>query len=235
MEILMKLMPILIAILVIFAIGNAQEETEYTLGDYQSDHMHEEHKISDYTQRSFFLMHDTNRDNELDRTELEALYSTHATTEVSDITKELVQGILERYDQDGDGALSADEYAAAARGKQEGEQDNQQHQQQQYQQPQNGDHSPLERDFVHKSRNERLSRANKMDMLRRQHPIDPSRPHPPPPRGPYHMQQQQQQWQQQQNEQQQQYQPPPQQQQQQQNEQPPQAAKIPNKFSKKQN
>lgn len=87
---------------------------DYTMHQFEKDHMKEDHQVDEFTERSFFKMHDLDGDNHLDAFELEALYSFHGSgDEVTDSTKELVRHLLDTHDFNGDNRLDEDEYLKA--------------------------------------------------------------------------------------------------------------------------
>jgi len=86
----------------------------YSMRDFERDHMKDDHHVDEFTERSFFKMHDSDGDNTLDAGELEGLYSFHGSgDEVSDTTRELVRQLLDAHDFNGDGRLSEEEYLHA--------------------------------------------------------------------------------------------------------------------------
>lgn len=84
--------------------------------------MHTEHHIDSFDLESFFKLHDLNMDGYWDVPEIEAVYGLHHHSVKEKIPQpELIQGrtkmivdkVLQRLDQDGDGKISQEEYVKA--------------------------------------------------------------------------------------------------------------------------
>jgi len=89
-----------------------------TIQQYAQRHMASEHHIDSFDIRSFFQLHDLNRNGFWDRDEIEAVYGVHHIHSQRQSTDELahqekadhvVKGVLERLDLDGDGRITAEE------------------------------------------------------------------------------------------------------------------------------
>ena len=76
--------------------------------------MREAHNVDDYTLPTFFKLHDANNDRLLDRRELAVLYGGHdIDVDLETLEINIVQPILDKFDSNGDGKLSVQEYQAA--------------------------------------------------------------------------------------------------------------------------
>ncbi|KAJ3516254.1 hypothetical protein NLJ89_g1235 [Agrocybe chaxingu] len=95
--------------------GPAQGET---IEQYAQRHMTSEHHIDSFDTRSFFQLHDLNRNGIWDKDEIEAIYGVHhvysqkkSKDEIEHQKKadHIVKSVLERLDLNGDGVVSAEE------------------------------------------------------------------------------------------------------------------------------
>ncbi|KAF8963956.1 precursor to secretory protein Ssp120 [Flammula alnicola] len=95
--------------------GPAQGET---IQEYAQRHMSSEHHIDSFDTRSFFQLHDLNRDGVWDKDEIEAIYGVHhvysqkkSKDEIEHQQKadDIVKGVLQRLDLNGDGVITPEE------------------------------------------------------------------------------------------------------------------------------
>jgi len=89
-----------------------------TIQQYAQRHMSSEHHIDSFDIRSFFQLHDLNRNGFWDKDEIEAVYGVHHVYSQKQSKDELehqekadhiVKVVLERLDLDGDGRITAEE------------------------------------------------------------------------------------------------------------------------------
>ncbi|KAJ8515435.1 hypothetical protein ONZ45_g7153 [Pleurotus djamor] len=81
-----------------------------TIQQYAQRHMSSEHHIDSFDIRSFFQLHDLNRDGVWDREEIEAVYGVHHDEiEHQKKADEIVNTVLFKIDQNRDGVITPDE------------------------------------------------------------------------------------------------------------------------------
>ncbi|KAG8980169.1 hypothetical protein FRB90_007784, partial [Tulasnella sp. 427] len=92
-----------------------------TVQQYAQRHMATEHHIDAFDAKSFFLLHDLNSDGYWSKDEIEAVYGVHhpysqAHSKDKDAhdskAKQIVDGVLQRLDANGDGIISEAEFLA---------------------------------------------------------------------------------------------------------------------------
>ena len=108
---------------------HGQVPADAEVAGYKSDkssyiqmHMASEHHIGAFNLASFFSLHDLDRNNILDRSEIEAIYGVHHSEskkhspnhEVHDEkANRIVKGVLDRIDKNGDGVITKKEFLDA--------------------------------------------------------------------------------------------------------------------------
>ncbi|KAF8807902.1 precursor to secretory protein Ssp120 [Phlegmacium glaucopus] len=89
-----------------------------TIQQYAQRHMSSEHHIDSFDIRSFFQLHDLNRNGFWDKDEIEAVYGVHHVhsqkqskddLEHQEKANHIVKAVLQRLDLDGDGQITAEE------------------------------------------------------------------------------------------------------------------------------
>ncbi|KAF8913193.1 hypothetical protein CPB84DRAFT_1760582 [Gymnopilus junonius] len=89
-----------------------------TIQEYAQRHMSSEHHIDSFDIRSFFQLHDLNRNGFWDKDEVEAIYGVHHVysqkkskdeIEHQEKAEHIVSTVLKRLDLNGDGLITADE------------------------------------------------------------------------------------------------------------------------------
>ncbi|GJN87456.1 hypothetical protein Rhopal_000405-T1 [Rhodotorula paludigena] len=105
--------------------GDHAEVDQNPDATYAELHMAQEHHMDSFDIQAFFHLHDLNRDKVLDRNELESIYGVHhekkrkgtKNLEVhTQQAREIVDAVLERLDQNGDGVLTMREFVAGGVG-----------------------------------------------------------------------------------------------------------------------
>ncbi|KAF4573416.1 hypothetical protein EYR36_007931 [Pleurotus pulmonarius] len=98
--------------------GPSQGET---IQQYAQRHMSSEHHIDSFDIRSFFQLHDLNRDGMWDKEEIEAVYGVHHVysqkkskddIEHQEKAEQIVKTVLARIDANNDGVITAEELVA---------------------------------------------------------------------------------------------------------------------------
>ncbi|KAF9486393.1 precursor to secretory protein Ssp120 [Pholiota conissans] len=89
-----------------------------TIQEYAQRHMSSEHHIDSFDARSFFQLHDLNRNGVWDKEEIEAIYGVHHVysqkkskddIEHQQKADQIVKGVLDRLDLNGDGVITPEE------------------------------------------------------------------------------------------------------------------------------
>lgn len=103
------------------AVGARSNPPPAQEANYVQEHMKSEHHISAFDMASFFQLHDLDRNNVLDRAEIEAIYGVHHSlsrkhspdAEIHDEKADrIVKEVFRRLDKNGDGMITRAEFIA---------------------------------------------------------------------------------------------------------------------------